>query len=181
MTRPDTATTNTLWLHEVFHRIFDLRDFTTASEFWSEDTVNHFLATGETVRGTTALIQWFSALFAAVPDFTLTVDNTIDDGLGQIVAQWRGNGTFTGTAFQGITPTGRGVQIRGCDVIRLAPDGQVITNTIYYDGAEFARQIGMLPPAGSRADRLLTRAFNATTALRRRLGRQPVSESGLGR
>ncbi len=71
MTRPDTATTNTLWLHEVFHRIFDLRDFTTASEFWSEDTVNHFLATGETVRGTTALIQWFSALFAAVPDFTL--------------------------------------------------------------------------------------------------------------
>jgi hypothetical protein len=41
-------------------------------------------------------------------------------------------------------------------------------NTIYYDGASFARQIGMLPAQGSRVDRSVIGAFNVSTRLRRR-------------
>ncbi|ARG62542.1 hypothetical protein B1T45_15865, partial [Mycobacterium kansasii] len=77
----------------------------------------------------------------------------------------------TGSPFQGIEATGRRVEIRGCDVIQLASDGRVASNTVYYDGAGFARQIGMLPTMGTRADRLVTRGFNAITRLRRRIGR----------
>lgn len=95
----------------------------------------------------------------------------VEDGLGQVVVQWWGGGTFTGSPFQGINATGRRIEIRGCDVIRLASDGRVVSNTVYYDGAAFARQIGMLPMMGSRADRLVTRGFNAFTGLRRRIGR----------
>jgi hypothetical protein len=40
-------------------------------------------------------------------------------------------------------------------------------NTIYYDGAGFARQIGMLPSLGSRADRMLVSLFNAKSRLAR--------------
>lgn len=45
-------------------------------------------------------------------------------------------------------------------------DGLLVDNTVYYDGLSFARQIGMLPRAGSRGDRAMTTAFNAQTDLR---------------
>ena len=48
-------------------------------------------------------------------------------------------------------------------------DGLLVDNTIYYDMLSFARQVGMLPSAGSRGDRAMTAAFNAQTDLRRRL------------
>lgn len=54
-------------------------------------------------------------------------------------------------------------------MIRLASDGRVDTNTVYFDGAAFARQVGMLPAAGSAGDRAVTAAFNGLTRLRRRI------------
>src|SRR3984957_7332734 len=81
--------------------------------------------------------------------------------------QWHAGGTFTGGPFQGIAPTGRRVDIRGVDVMEVA-DGLVQHNTIYYDGAPFARQIGLLPAVGSRADQAMLTAFNAKTTLSQR-------------
>lgn len=54
------------------------------------------------------------------------------------------------------------------DVMEIA-DGLVRHNTIYYDGASFARQIGMLPRAHSMADRAMTSTFNAVIRVRHRL------------
>jgi hypothetical protein len=48
-------------------------------------------------------------------------------------------------------------------------DGLVQHNTIYYHGATFARQIGLLPGLGSRADQALLAAFNAKTTLSQRV------------
>jgi hypothetical protein len=56
-------------------------------------------------------------------------------------------------------------------VFRFTDDGKVDINTIYQDGAEFARQIGMLPARGSAADRALAGGFNIRMRLRRRLRR----------
>ena len=76
-------------------------------------------------------------------------------------------GTFTGGPFQGILPTGRRAEIRGADVMEIS-GGLIQHNTIYYDGAAFARQIGMLPSRGSRADRALLAALNAKSRLTQR-------------
>lgn len=171
MTALQPGTTNAEWVRSVFSRVFEQRDFTEARDFWSDESTNYFLATGEAVRGAAALTAWFNVLFAAVPDWRLAVENTVDDGHGQVVVQWRAAGTFTGSAFQGINANGRRIELRGCDIIRLTPEGRVITNTVYYDGASFARQIGMPPTQGSRADHLITRGFNAVTSLRRRVWR----------
>jgi hypothetical protein len=46
-------------------------------------------------------------------------------------------------------------------------DGLQYRNSIYYDGASFARQIGMLPPLGSLGDRTLLALFNARSRIRR--------------
>ena len=128
--------------------------------------VDDFVAIGE-IRGHDAVRAFFGELFAAFPDFTMTVDRIVADDAAAVV-QWHAAGTFTGGPFQGIEPTGRRVEVRGVDVMEIA-DGLVQHNTIYYDGATFARQIGLLPGLGSRADQALLAAFNAKTTLTQRV------------
>jgi steroid delta-isomerase-like uncharacterized protein len=157
---------------EVFGAIFDDRDLSDPYRYWTDDSVDHFLAAGKSVRGAQGLAQWFRDLFASVPDWKLEIENTVDDGERQVVVQWHATGTFNGTQpFLGIEPTGRHVEIHGVDVIRFDENRKVETNTVYYDGAEFARQIGMLPPRDSSADRGMLAAFNGATKLKRRFRR----------
>ncbi len=78
-----------------------------------------------------------------------------DDGDRQAVVQWHATGTFTGAPFLGIEPTGRRIEIHGLDVIRFDANHKIETNTVYYDGAQFARDIGMLPPRDSALDRAM--------------------------
>jgi hypothetical protein len=85
--------------------------------------------------------------------------------------QWHAAGTFSGGKFQGIEPTGKHVEIRGVDVMEFA-EGRYVHNTIYYDGASFARQIGMLPRSGSVTEKATLAAFNASTRLRQRRNRR---------
>ena len=170
-TGQDTQTPSQI-ARAVFHRIFNERDLSDPSAFWTDASVDHFLAAGRTVRGATALAAWFEDLFAAVPDWHLEIENTVDDGDRQVVVQWHATGTMTGAPFLGIEPNGRRIEIRGVDVIRLDEDGKVDSNTVYYDGAEFARQVGMLPRRDSPLDRLSLSGFNTITRLRRRIARK---------
>jgi steroid delta-isomerase-like uncharacterized protein len=166
-TAPQTRSPGQL-ARESFEALFDRKDFEAVRQFWTEDSVDHFLALGIDVRGPAKLEGFFRELFAAVPDYRMSIENIVEDDRHAIV-QWTGSGTFTGEPFQGIEPTGSSISLRGCDVIRFSPEGKLEENTVYYDGAEFARQIGMLPPRDSAVDRGMTQAFNAVTALRRRL------------
>jgi steroid delta-isomerase-like uncharacterized protein len=142
----------------------DRHDLSRAEEIWGPDSVDHFLPVGE-FRGTEAIAGYFRGLFAAMPDFSIKPERILSDGPHAVV-QWRASGTFDGEPFMGIEPTGRSVELRGVDVIEWRDDGRIGLNTIYYDGAEFARQVGMLPPRDSGADKAITAAFNAATKLR---------------
>ncbi len=166
----DTRTPSQL-ARDSFRVLFDERDLASAHRFWSDDSVDHFLAAGRSIRGADALTQWFRELFAAMPDFEMEIVNVFDDGDRQATVQWHASGTFTGGPFLGIDANGRRLDIRGVDVIRFDPEGKIDENTVYYDGAEFARQLGMLPPRDSAMDRATLAAFNAKTRLEQRLGR----------
>jgi hypothetical protein len=80
--------------------------------------------------------------------------------------EWTMRGTFSGGSFQGIRATGKPIEIEGVDVVEVR-DGLQYRNSIYYDGATFARQIGMLPPLGSLRDKTLLALFNARSRIRR--------------
>lgn len=129
------------------------------------DYIDNFLAVGE-FKGREAIREFFAEMFAAVPDLTMTVERIVADNSSAVV-QWHATGTFTGGPFQGIRATGRRISLQGVDVMEIE-NGLILHNTIYYDGAGFARQIGLLPPQGSRADRGMLAAFNAVTRVRRR-------------
>jgi steroid delta-isomerase-like uncharacterized protein len=157
---------------EVARTIFEAlskRDLDTAMKFNTDDAVDDFVAIGE-FRGRLAIRRFFDELLAAFPDFDIAVDRIVGDDSAAVV-QWHAAGTFSGGKFQGIEPTGKHVQIRGVDVMEFA-EGRYVHNTIYYDGASFARQIGTLPRAGSVTEKATLAAFNATTRLRQRRNRR---------
>lgn len=60
--------------------------------------------------------------------------------------------------------------MRGVDCMEFE-GGLLRHNVIYYDGAGFAREVGLLPAQGSGAEKAMTGAFNALTRARKALGR----------
>jgi steroid delta-isomerase-like uncharacterized protein len=124
------------------------------------------------LRGPGEVREFFSGLFAAFPDFRFTVEQSISNP-HMAAVQWRATGTFRGAPFQGIEPTGRRVDIRGCDCIEVE-DGKIVRNTGYYDGAAFARGLGLLPQVGSGGEKAMLAAFNAVTKVRSRFASPPT-------
>jgi steroid delta-isomerase-like uncharacterized protein len=132
-------------------------------KYWHAEGIQDWVALG-IFRGHDEIRELFEGVFAATPDLEVTVERVIADDRFCVV-QWRSRGTFTGEPFMGVEPTGRAVELRGCDVMEVE-DGLVVRNTVYYDGAAFARGVGMLPPQDSAAERAMIQAFNGFTRLR---------------
>jgi steroid delta-isomerase-like uncharacterized protein len=142
----------------------DNRDAAAMASHWREDGVEDVVPVG-VMRGRDELRAFFASMFAAMPDARTTVTRLVA-GEQSCAVEWRIEGTFDGAPYMGLEPTGKHVEIRGFDLIEVE-DGELVSNTAYFDGAAFARQIGMLPPDGSGADRAMKSAFNALTKLRR--------------
>jgi steroid delta-isomerase-like uncharacterized protein len=142
------------------------RDPDGMASHWSDEGVDDVVPFG-VLRGPSEVRAFFADLFGALPDLETTVERVVaDDRVASV--QWRMRGTFSGAPFQGIDPTGRWVELRGVDVVEVE-DGKIVRNTAYYDGMTFAREIGMLPPRDSQAERAMFAAFNAVTRVRERL------------
>jgi predicted ester cyclase len=114
--------------------------------------------------------DYFGGIFAAIPDFRLEVVSTVADD-DQVAVRWRATGTFDGAGkFEGLAPNGRRVELEGIDLLTVS-DGKIVANEAYTNGMEFGRQVGALPPRGSAQERAMAAAFNAKTAIGKRLRR----------
>ena len=81
----------------------------------------------------------------------------------QAAVRWRATGTFCGGPFEGIEPTGSRIELEGIDLLTVE-DGKIQHNDAYYDSAQFARAVGLLPPADSKMEQRMAGAFNAAHA-----------------
>jgi predicted ester cyclase len=169
MTAP-TATANEQRARDLFRRLFDERDLTDPAWYWADDLTARLYALDLTLHGSDGMADFFTGLFAAFPDFGMAIEDVQAHDHGAAI-RWRASATFTGAPWLGIEPTGSTIDLPGCDVMRFDADQRVVDNHIYYDGAAFARAIGMLPKRDSPADRALLTAFNAATKAKRRLRR----------
>ncbi len=140
------------------------RDLEAMASHWAEDVVEEMPGIG-VLRGPGAIKQYFRELFAAIPDAEIRLQRLVADD-SQAAAEWRMTGTFTGAPYQGIEPTGRHVEFQGFDLLEIERS-KIRSNTVYFDTSEFARQIGMLPPQDSGAERAMKSAFNAMTRVRK--------------
>ena len=148
------------------------RDVDAAVACWAPDGVDNLVGQ-TTAEGPDEVRAFFAELFAAIPDFAFAVESmTIEDDRAAV--RWHATGTFSGeTPFLGIAPTGQRVTLTGLDLVRVR-DGRIVHNDAFSDGLGLARQLGMLPPAGSRGDQGMLRAFNAKTRASRRFAGTPA-------
>lgn len=150
--------------------VINNHDITPLREYWTPETVERF--PDRTCRGPEEIARYFEDLFAAVPDVHMEVLHVVEQG-DDVFVRWHLTGTHTGTAWSGIEPTGRGIELDGIDhfVVR---DGRVVSNFVVFDQMEVGRAMGLLPPDGSAGDKAVKAAFNAKTklaeAIRRRRG-----------
>jgi steroid delta-isomerase-like uncharacterized protein len=83
-------------------------------------------------------------------------------------AGWTGSLTHTGPIDPpGIAPTGKHSTFDGFDLHEYR-DGKVARLWICFDMADIMRDLGVLPPVGSRAEQLTAKLANLQTRLRRR-------------
>ena len=150
-------------VRELFEDVLNRRDADAMTEYWAEDIVDE-LPVG-TMRGREQVRAYFAETFAALPDFHIEVEHIVGEG-ETVFVKWCVTGTFSGQPWMGIEPTGSSIELDGMDCITIR-DGLVAHNFVIFDGADFARQIGMLPPQESTAERVMTEGFNAWTRLRR--------------
>jgi steroid delta-isomerase-like uncharacterized protein len=138
------------------------RDPDAMARFWAPDGVEHIAGMFDGT-GPDEVRDFFAGLFSAMPDFRLVVDHTVTQR-DRVAVHWHATGTFTGTDFLGIEATGGRVRLEGVDLLRVA-DGLIVRNDAYADGMGFARQLGLIPEAGSKQEARLYGLFNRRTRL----------------
>lgn len=162
---------------EIARRYFDAvtaRDVDAMVACWAPGGVDR-LTGEEDLDVPDGLRRWFGELFAAFPDFTFEVLSTTTEA-DRCAVQWRATGTFTGPGrFNGLTGNGARVDVEGCDVVEVRDD-KVAANSAYFNAAQLARQLGILPPAGSPVEQRLTAVANGKTKLAARVASAPPEQ-----
>jgi steroid delta-isomerase-like uncharacterized protein len=145
-------------------------DRNAQTDWYADDARGHIYGViGPTGKG--EMRSFFHDLFDAFPDFQLEIlDLVVDDERAAV--RWRVTGTFSGShSFQGLTPTGKQVDIEGCDMVWVR-DGKIARVEAYYDTGSLARQLGAMPPKDSIGERGMLAAVNLGTKARAEIAKR---------
>ncbi len=140
------------------------RDVEGMAELWAEDGEEHISGQADAV-GPGGVREYFTGFFEAFPDFALEVRSTITEG-DRSAVHWTATATHLGSLW-GVEATGARVTFEGIDLLTVR-DGQIVRNDAVADTLSIARQLGLVPPAGSTAEQRLFSAFNTKTRVERR-------------
>jgi steroid delta-isomerase-like uncharacterized protein len=163
---------------DVARRYFEAlaaRDVESAVALWAPGGIERVVGQRE-LTAPTGVRGFQNELFGAFPDLHWEVldvvpSNGHSDGGGKVAVRWRATGTFAGPgAFQGFMANGAHLEMEGCNVLTVNAEGKLEHLDAYLDSADVARQLGVLPPAGSPAEAGLTKLANAVTRARSWVG-----------
>jgi ketosteroid isomerase-like protein len=128
----ETATTPA-FTAETFAAFWAKPDVTNAAaaEPLAEDIVGYWPGEEEPVRGREAYVGALRELLQRVPDLTLSVAESADNGENLFI-RWVAHATGA---------DGKPIEHTGVDRIKVR-DGKVIENRIFFDRAEFERKLG---------------------------------------
>ena len=143
------------------------RDLDAMGACWAPDGIEHLAGLAD-VTGPEGVRGYFGELFGAFPDFSLKVRRTVVQE-DRVTVLWDATGTFAGPGtFQGFEANGARIELEGMDLLEVR-DGRIVRNDAFTDGMTIARQLGILPPDGSRQQLGMVKATNAKTRLVRRM------------
>ena len=132
---------NKMLVHRLMEDDISRGDEATADAIIHPDFVDHTNPPGmqHGLEGHMAIVRLFRAVF---PDLEWRIDDLIAEG-DKVVARTTMRGTQLG-AFFGIPPTGRGVEMNGVHIVRIA-DGKIIEHWGNNDDLGLMRQLGAVP------------------------------------
>ena len=139
----------------------------------TEDIVYDDSAWPRTMRGHADVREFLTTTWRALPDleFRLADGPFIRPGAPQAAFSWTGTGTFSGPLDPpGFAPTGATITMDGFDLHEYR-DGKVCRLRIVFDMMDVGRQIGVVPKAGSRAEKAGAAAQRLGMKARERLSR----------
>ncbi len=149
---------------EIAKRYFDAlaaRDLDAATACWTPGSVDRMVGAQDLVAPD-GIRAYFSELFEAFPDFTMEIVE-LTTSRTRTAVRWRATGTFAGPGtFQGFAANHAQLELEGCDVVTVHDD-LIVHNDAFVDSGAIARQLGLLPPAGSPAEARLTKLANLRT------------------
>jgi ketosteroid isomerase-like protein len=116
---------------ETFARFWAKPDLTTPSDELHDDVVGYWPGTDEPVRGRDEYVGALRELLARVPDLTLSVRESADNG-EHIFIRWVAHATNV---------QGEQVEQPGVDRIKVEK-GKVVENRIFFDRAQFESKLG---------------------------------------
>lgn len=120
-------------------------------------------------RGKAAVAEYLESAWRTFPDLTFTWPEGPfwSFEASKLACHWHVTGTMLGPVDPGFAPTGRRVEADGLDLLELR-DGLVCDYAGFFDARGMAQQIGVLPAAGSGAERLAARLQRLGVRMRRR-------------
>lgn len=142
-------------------------------ELMTEDIVYDDSAWPRTMRGHADVREFLDSVWRGMPDLAFEmVDGPFLHPSEQVATfYWRGTGTFTGPLDPpGFAPTGARMEIHGFDLQEYR-DGRVCRLRIVTDMMEASRQLGLMPPQGSRVEQAAAAAQRMGVKVRDRLRR----------
>ncbi len=89
--------------------------------------------------------QILAAFRSAFPDLNVITEDTVAEG-DRVVSRWTARGTHQGD-LMGISPTGKEVEIKGIDVLRVA-EGRIVERWAQFNDLELMQQLGAIPEPG---------------------------------
>jgi steroid delta-isomerase-like uncharacterized protein len=129
------------------------------SQLITEDIVWADPALPQPARGIAAVQEFMRASCRAFPDLRFAEPDppalaVADD---MVLWAWTMEGTHRGELDPpGFAPTGRTMQVEGIDQWTMR-DGRIARYRAFYDLNDLARQLGIVPAAGSRGERAMVR------------------------
>jgi steroid delta-isomerase-like uncharacterized protein len=130
-------------------------DTSAMAELVGEDIVWQDPALGQPARGIAEVQEFMRTSFHAFPDLRFSEPDPPAMAVnGDLVLwAWHMDGTHRGVIDPpGFAPTGRTMSVDGVDQW-IMRDGRIARYRAFYDMNDLARQLGIVPEPGSRAER----------------------------
>jgi steroid delta-isomerase-like uncharacterized protein len=176
MTRQDVVTREALdpaWIGGFAERwvgAWNSHDPERLLALMTDDIVYDDSAWPKTMRGHADVHEFLDHTWRAIPDLRFDVREGpyVHASEPKAAFWWNGYGTHTGLLDPpGLAPTGKQMEFDGADFHEYR-DGKAARLRIVFDMAGVMRQLGVLPPAGGRQERMLAKVTNMRGKLPKR-------------
>lgn len=140
---------------ERYEAAWNERDPDALTGLVTEDIVWSDPALHEPARGIPAVQEFMRSSFRSFPDLSFSQPDppAIAVNGDTVLWAWHMQGTNSGPIDPpGFAATGRTIAVDGIDQWTMR-DGRIAVYRAYYDMNDLARQLGIMPPVGSRAER----------------------------